>query len=249
MAQLHEIEAFVAVAERGSFAAGARALGVSGPYASKLVARLEERIGQRLLQRTTRRLALTDAGERYLADAQRALGILAASAEGLRDASGPLQGPIRVSAPTGLGLHFFGQVRHLAVAAHPGFEKTRNFRLVLEKRHRGGAVVHHPAESAVVEIDQRDGVAIDQQIAQSHVGMDQPVTAGAATIVGQAAPQLGVEAIESWTVMRINARPGTPVTPERIPVQDSRRQPALALKSCRPPPGDGMLVQSGGIVP
>jgi len=127
MAQLHEIEAFVAVAERGSFAAGARALGVSGPYASKLVARLEERIGQRLLQRTTRRLALTDAGERYLADAQRALGILAASAEGLRDASGPLQGPIRVSAPTGLGLQVLADLFHRFATDHPGVHLTTSY--------------------------------------------------------------------------------------------------------------------------
>src|SRR6202043_4229150 len=68
--QFAELSAFVAVAEQRSFSKAAAQLGISRPGISEMVRSLEERLGVRLLNRTTRSVALTEAGERLLADAQ-----------------------------------------------------------------------------------------------------------------------------------------------------------------------------------
>ena len=65
MNQLEAMAAFVAVIEEGSFTAAAEALDISRPKASKLVAELEASLGVRLLNRTTRRVAVTEAGRAF----------------------------------------------------------------------------------------------------------------------------------------------------------------------------------------
>lgn len=104
MSRLLEIEAFVAVAEHGSFVAAAQKLGVSSSYTSKLITRLERRLGARLIHRTTRRHTLTPSGERYLTDCQAAFSLLHQAEERVGESTSRLQGEIRVTAPTGLGL-------------------------------------------------------------------------------------------------------------------------------------------------
>lgn len=76
MDRLDEIRAFAAVAEARSFTQGARKLDVSGAQVSKLVARLENRLGARLLNRTTRDVSLTDTGQAYLERARDLAGEL-----------------------------------------------------------------------------------------------------------------------------------------------------------------------------
>jgi DNA-binding transcriptional LysR family regulator len=68
--QFAELSAFVAVAEQRSFSKAAAQLGISRPSISEMVRSLEERLGVRLLNRTTRSVALTEAGERLLTDAE-----------------------------------------------------------------------------------------------------------------------------------------------------------------------------------
>src|SRR5688572_9304507 len=68
-----ELAVFVAVAEAQGFSAAARRLGVSKAMVSAALSRLEQRLGVRLLQRTTRRLSLTDDGAAVLPHAQRSL--------------------------------------------------------------------------------------------------------------------------------------------------------------------------------
>lgn len=67
MSGLEDVRAFVKTAETGSFVAAAGELNVTPSALSKLVSRLEDRLGVRLMHRTTRRLALTTEGELYLA--------------------------------------------------------------------------------------------------------------------------------------------------------------------------------------
>src|SRR5690554_4062824 len=74
MDQLRSLRVFVEVVAAGSFAGAARALNIAPPVVTKAVSELESALGVRLLNRTTRRLALTDIGERYV---QRARQILA----------------------------------------------------------------------------------------------------------------------------------------------------------------------------
>jgi len=72
MDRLAAMEAFVLVVDTGSFSAAARRLNVGQPAVSKLVAQLEERLGVKLLVRTTRGLTATEAGLNYYERAQRA---------------------------------------------------------------------------------------------------------------------------------------------------------------------------------
>ena len=102
MDRLDEIRAFVAVAEASSFTQGARKLDVSGAQISKLVARLENRLGARLLNRTTRDVSLTDTGQAYLERARDLLETFDALEGSVRDQSGP-SGNLRVAAPVSFG--------------------------------------------------------------------------------------------------------------------------------------------------
>ncbi|MET0528201.1 MAG: LysR family transcriptional regulator, partial [Microvirga sp.] len=97
------MQIFVRVAALGSLSAAARALGISQTMATKHVGAIEERLGIKLLHRTTRRLTLTEAGRRYLESAERILSEVeeaeaAASADRLE-----VRGVLRVNAPVSFG--------------------------------------------------------------------------------------------------------------------------------------------------
>jgi len=108
MDHLDTLRTFVAVADAGSFARGARQREVSAPAATRAVAALERRLGAVLLHRTTRSLRLTEQGENYLADCRRILGELDAAEASVTGAHHQPQGRLAVTAP---GL--FGS-RHVA---------------------------------------------------------------------------------------------------------------------------------------
>ncbi|MEP2718427.1 LysR family transcriptional regulator [Pseudophaeobacter sp.] len=94
---------FVAVAAQHSFTGGARQIGISTKLASKYVARLEERLGAQLFNRTTRSVTLTDTGQAYL---ERCIPLLDQidEMEGvIQERQSELAGPIRLTAPTGFG--------------------------------------------------------------------------------------------------------------------------------------------------
>ncbi len=74
MDRLRTMSVFVAVAEESGFAAASRRLNMSPPAVTRAVSELEQRLGARLLHRTTRSVRVTDAGRRYLADCRRILG-------------------------------------------------------------------------------------------------------------------------------------------------------------------------------
>jgi DNA-binding transcriptional LysR family regulator len=76
MDRFREMSVFAAVAEEESFAAAARRLAMSPPAVTRMVSALEERIGARLLNRTTRSVRLTEAGARFLEDSRRILADL-----------------------------------------------------------------------------------------------------------------------------------------------------------------------------
>ena len=102
MDRFDEISAFAAVADARSFTQGARRLGVSSAQVSKLVARLENRLGARLLNRTTRDVSLTDTGRAYLERARSLLEDFETLEGSVRDQSGP-RGLLKVSAPVSFG--------------------------------------------------------------------------------------------------------------------------------------------------
>lgn len=100
---LGDVEVFIAVVEHGSFTAAAVALSTTPSVLSRAVSRLETRLGRQLLQRTTRRVGLTEAGRVYLEQARSAFSLLdEAERDGQRQ-EGDLTGRVRMSVPTTYG--------------------------------------------------------------------------------------------------------------------------------------------------
>jgi DNA-binding transcriptional LysR family regulator len=94
-----ELNAFVAVAERSSFAGAARHMGVSRSALSETIRALEEKLGVRLLNRTTRSVALTEVGERLLAELRPALASLDAAMEVVNVFRDKPSGHLRLTVP------------------------------------------------------------------------------------------------------------------------------------------------------
>jgi DNA-binding transcriptional LysR family regulator len=95
-----EMNAFVRVVERGSFAAAAGDLGITPSALSKLVSRIEDRLGVRLLTRTTRRLVLTAEGELFVARSRDILASIEAAEAEVTAASQMPRGHLRISVGT-----------------------------------------------------------------------------------------------------------------------------------------------------
>ena len=103
MDRIDAMQAFLAVADLEGFAPAARRLGLSPSAVTRLIAALEERLGARLLQRTTRSVALTDAGQRYLARVRRILADVEEAEASIQDERTRPSGRLVVSAPIGFG--------------------------------------------------------------------------------------------------------------------------------------------------
>jgi DNA-binding transcriptional LysR family regulator len=103
MDRIEAMQAFVAVADLRGFAPAARKLGISPSGVTRLVAALEDRLGARLLQRTTRSVTLTDVGTRYLVRARRILADVEEAEGSTQDERTRPNGRLAVSAPVGFG--------------------------------------------------------------------------------------------------------------------------------------------------
>jgi DNA-binding transcriptional LysR family regulator len=99
MDRLREMEIFVRVVEAGSFSAAARDLNMGQPAVSKTIASLEDRLGVRLLTRSTRKLSPTEAGTAFYERAVRAIGEADEAEAAAQGAGAGLEGRLRVSAP------------------------------------------------------------------------------------------------------------------------------------------------------
>ncbi|MGI9216146.1 MAG: LysR family transcriptional regulator [Hydrogenophaga sp.] len=104
MDTLSNLKAFVAAAETGSFSAAARQAGLVPSVISKRIEQLEWRIRAPLFTRTTRKLTLTDVGERYLPVVRALVRQVDDALAGMAQASGELEGHIRIKIPTTLGV-------------------------------------------------------------------------------------------------------------------------------------------------
>ncbi len=103
MDDLNELRTFVRVAEAGNFAEAARSLGVTASSASKAVRRLEQKLGTRLLTRTTRSVVRTEEGARFLIGAKQLLEDADALRNALSDSTGDPRGKLLISAPEAFG--------------------------------------------------------------------------------------------------------------------------------------------------
>ena len=121
-----QLESFVAVATKGSLTATAHAEGVAPAVIGRRIDALEERLGVKLLVRTTRRISLTHEGSAFLEQCQRVLGELA-SAEASVSAGGvKASGHLRVTAPAGFGRRHVAPLVPRFLAQHPDVSLSLN---------------------------------------------------------------------------------------------------------------------------
>lgn len=106
MDRLQLMTVFVAVAEEQSFAGGARRLNMSPPAVTRAIAALEDRLGVKLLTRTTRYVRVTDAGQRYLEDARRIISEVDEADEAAAGINAEPRGQLAITAPVLFGKLF-----------------------------------------------------------------------------------------------------------------------------------------------
>jgi DNA-binding transcriptional LysR family regulator len=119
MDRLEAMRVFLAVAEASSFNAAARRLGVSPAAATRAVAALEERLGARLLHRTTRAVRLSEAGAHYLADCRRILHEVEEAEAAASGAHTEPRGTLAITAPAMFGRRHVAPVAIDFLARHP----------------------------------------------------------------------------------------------------------------------------------
>jgi LysR family transcriptional regulator AphB len=100
MVDLNDVAIFVQVVRMSSFAEAGRQLGVPPNSVSRRVQQLEQQLGVRLLQRSTRRLTMTDAGQRFYTGCVEQIDALAEAAQAAADVAGTPSGKVRVAAPS-----------------------------------------------------------------------------------------------------------------------------------------------------
>ena len=122
--KLEGIATFVTVAESGSLSEAARRLRVSRSVVSERLVELERSLGASLLQRSTRKLSLTEDGAAVLARAARIVRDVQEAAADLAERRGQLSGPLRIAAPVTFGRMHLGPALYPFLAAHPDIQLT-----------------------------------------------------------------------------------------------------------------------------
>jgi DNA-binding transcriptional LysR family regulator len=143
MDKLRSMEIFVSVVDAGSFTAAARAFDISTVMVGKHIAGLEERLGARLLNRTTRRQSLTEIGELYCEQCRQILAQIGMAESGALAMRTTARGTLKISAPVAFGSEC------LAPAMAIYLDKYREVSLDLELSNRLSDVVEEGLDAAV----------------------------------------------------------------------------------------------------
>jgi len=126
MDRLKQIESFVAVATKGSLTAAANAEGVAPAVIGRRIDALEERLGVKLLLRTTRRITLTHEGSAFLEDCQRILVELATAEASVTEGGVKASGHLRITAPAGFGRRHVAPLVPRFLGLHPDVSMSLN---------------------------------------------------------------------------------------------------------------------------
>ncbi|WDZ95416.1 LysR family transcriptional regulator [Herbaspirillum sp. WKF16] len=127
METMSSIECFVAAADAGSFSAAARRLGLTSAAVGKNVARLETNLGVRLFHRSTRKLTLTEAGERFQLEVGGGLETIRNAVANLASAGGQPAGNLKVSMGTGFGREYVVPLLGEFLERYPGISPDWHF--------------------------------------------------------------------------------------------------------------------------
>lgn len=116
---LEEMRVFVATVEAGGFTAAGARLGMTKQRVSRTLIALEERLGVRLLNRTTRRLDVTELGQDFYLRAQAIITALDEAEAAITERGDALQGTLRMSAPVSFGMRYLGPLVASFLERHP----------------------------------------------------------------------------------------------------------------------------------
>ncbi len=135
MGRFADLEAFTAVVESGTFSAAGERLGIAKSVVSRRISQLESRLGSRLMNRTTRRLALTDAGRNFYQRATQILADLDDAEQSVTQEMAELRGSLKLAAPLSFGLLHLTRAITDFLNEHPAIElnldlNDRNINLV-----------------------------------------------------------------------------------------------------------------------
>ncbi|MEY4764633.1 MAG: hypothetical protein RI907_1306 [Pseudomonadota bacterium] len=119
MDRLKQIETFVAVATRGSLTAAAQAEGIAPAVIGRRIDALEERLGVKLLVRTTRRISLTHEGSAFLEDCQRLIADFNSAEASVSEGGVKASGHLRITAPAGFGRRHVAPLVPTFLTRHP----------------------------------------------------------------------------------------------------------------------------------
>lgn len=195
MDRLDELAIFVAILDEGSLAAAARKLRRSPPAVTRALAMLEERVGARLLERTTRRSRPTDAGRRLADDARQ---VLAGYGDAVREvAASSVRGVLRVTAPLVFGRRHITPIVASFLDAHPGIRVD----LVLSDRNLD--MVDDGLDVAL-----RIGVLADSSLVARKVGEVRRVLIASPRYLAGRPPLRTPHDLTRHDVIFTNSRPG-----------------------------------------
>ena len=227
---LNEAAVFVKVVEAGNFSAAARLLGLPTSTVSTRVARLERRLGAMLLQRTTRRLRLTDTGELYYRHAAAGLGHMLDAEAAVTESSGEPRGLLRVTAPADIGDALLADIVNRLRRKHP-------------KVGVDMVLTSHPIDLVAegVDVAIRTGALKDSTLIAKNAGVARWVPFASPAYLASAPPLKSPQALrrhcclqftplgkESWTLL---GRTGSVTVPMagQVLINDVRVIRALAL--------------------
>jgi DNA-binding transcriptional LysR family regulator len=163
MSKLQQMTSFVAVVEAGSFVGAADATGMSKAAVSRHVGELEQRLGVRLLQRTTRRLSLTDEGRIFFERARDLLSALDEAESELTSRSGEASGRIRINAPVTFG------VLHLAPLWGPFLAANARVALDITLSDRLVDLVEEGYDAAIRVATMPDSMLVSRKLASTRM--------------------------------------------------------------------------------
>jgi DNA-binding transcriptional LysR family regulator len=208
MDRIDAMQAFVAVADLQGFAPAARKLGLSPSGVTRLIAALEDHLGARLLQRTTRSVTLTDVGARYLERIRRILADVEETEGSVQDERTRPSGRLVVSAPVGFGRLHVSPVMSAYLTRYP--EVSGELRL----SDRMINLVEDGVDLAV-----RIGHLADSTLVARHVGEMRRIVVASDGYLKQRGEPKTPEAIASHLTIQFGAMVASP---EWHFVQDGR---------------------------
>ena len=226
--EFEQVTAFLAAVEHGGFTAAGLALGRDGSILSRRVTALEKRLGLRLMERTTRRLALTEAGETFHQRMRGALSALQEIEQDTAATAASVRGTLRIALPATFGRMWVAPILPAFLAAHPDVTVEAAF----EDRY-----VDLVAESFDVAI--RIGTLTDSRLVARRLAPSRRMLCAAPAYLRAGRPSRPI-----WLAMPAWVSPAWPrirfgicarTTRSRPFASAARWSPTMRTALCRPP--------------